>query len=188
MRDQFLRLLEPVYSDLERHCGALCWADKRVSHQDLLQETLTHGYQRLSQLKNEDSFKSWMYSIAIRCYRSERRKAFLKRTVTFGLLQDYSPEIKTWDLPPDHAATDLVQRALAHLKHGDRETLVLYYISGCTLQEICDLNRDNSLSATKSRLSRARIRMRQIVEKLENADSPTPKPSADLEVNHECAR
>jgi RNA polymerase sigma-70 factor (ECF subfamily) len=188
MRDQFLRLLEPVYSDLERHCHALCWADGRVSHKDLLQETLTQAFQRLKQLENEDAFKSWTFSIAIRCYRNERRKSFLKRTVTFGLSNDLSPGLQTVEQPPQHADVDLVERAMAKLKRSDREVLALYYLSGCSIQEIADLSGDRSISATKSRLSRARMRMRMVIEDLGIVDSPRSTKLTTKEVTLEQSR
>jgi len=188
MRDQFLNLLEPVYSDLERHCHALCWADQRVCHKDLLQETLAQAFQRLSQLKDEDAFRSWAFSIAIRCYRSERRKAFLKRTVTFGLTNELAPGLQTSVGPPEHDTLDLVQKAMAKLKRSDREVLALFYISGCSIQEIADLCRDRSLSATKSRLSRARIRMKRVVEDLEKVNSLPSTEKTTIEVTLEQSR
>jgi RNA polymerase sigma-70 factor (ECF subfamily) len=69
--------------------------------------------------------------------------------------------------PPEVERIDGAERmsvALASLSAKEREAVVLFELEGFTLEEIASMEGD-SLSAVKSRLARARMRLRRHYEK-----------------------
>lgn len=158
-RQRFWSLLEPVYDDLAALGAQLTSGDGG----DLLQDVILKVMDKLPGLKEEQRFKAWMARIMIREARRRRRRRFLK-----GLLglDDVPERVHTAD-QPDPEGTHLrrlhLKSALHHLKADRREVLLLHYLGGFSLKEIAELGNE-SLSAVKTRISRARREVKTLME------------------------
>jgi RNA polymerase sigma-70 factor, ECF subfamily len=143
--------------------------------EDVTQETFIRVYDALGQYQG-GSFKSWILRIATnRCYdllRSERRRP---STSLDALPFESEP---TWSVEPtaehpDAFATrsqlsSFLERALQQLSDDQRVAIVLYDVQGYSYEEIAGIT-DASLGTVKSRISRGRVRLRQILNEDERA-------------------
>ena len=147
--------------------------------QDLVQEAMLRAYLCLKDLRNEESFRSWLYGIVLNVAKSYLRDQ--KRRARFSeALSDDQPE-GLWNSSsapqdPQQMAVErelhsLVLSAIEELPQSYREAARLYYYESLTLHEVAAIT-SASPGAIKVRLHRARNYLR---EKLSRA-YPEIKP------------
>ena len=156
--DPFLSALRPHYADALRYCRGLCARWSPSEAEDAFQSALLAAFEGFAGLRDPGRFRPWLFQIVTREVRKAQRRYVWRR---------FSP------LPPDEApgalglvtapasaeALDLLA-ALAALGRREREALLLFEVGGFSVGEICRLQGDRSVSAVKSRLARARARLR----------------------------
>ncbi len=145
---------------------------------DLLQATLMQVVRRLGSFRGDSSFSTWLFRVtaneALMMMRSQRRhRARLVEGLDFedlGALpaaNDRDVILERSDLGAETSERDArVRNALAELPDDYRDVVVAHYHLDLGLQEIAD-RFDLTESAVRSRLHRARSRLRSIL-----ADSP----------------
>ena len=149
-QEQFLQLLQPVHARLWRF--VLSITKDYYQAQDLLSETILASFERFETLKDKQAFTSFLFTIATRIHHHQQRRKSLFETYN----QEFIEYIESTELSPDAAADiSIVRDALSRLPAKQRETVVLFEISGFTLQEIRDIQ-GGTLSGVKSRLRRGR--------------------------------
>ncbi len=138
---------------------------------DATQDAFVKAYQRVKQYRG-GSFKAWLLRIVTNtCYDALRAR---QRRPTVSLESDddeddsdYNPWlIDTAERPDAHAMRQelagMLREAIGQLPPDQRATLVLADIEGLDYQEIADAT-GTALGTVKSRLSRARARMRDLL-------------------------
>lgn len=142
--------------------------------EDLVQETWVRAVRQLDQFQGTARFSTWLSAILVNCYReyirSERRHApALENAATASAATENagSERALSQDIPQ---ALDL-DAAIARLPDGFREVLVLHDVNGYTHHEIAQLL-DIQEGTSKSQLTRARARMREL---LRDTPDATPK-------------
>jgi RNA polymerase sigma factor (sigma-70 family) len=112
------------------------------------------------------NLRSWFFKIITRVFYSSIRKHFWKRFVPLDRNTIDIPEI----FPRNEYNEEriLLDNALSKLSAKERAAVLLYEIAGFSIEEIQHLQKENSLSAVKSRLSRARQKLRRHIKELEN--------------------
>lgn len=138
---------------------------------DATQDAFVKAYQRVNQYRG-GSFKAWLLRIVTNtCYDALRAR---QRRPTVSLESDddeddsdYNPWlIDTSERPDAHAMRQelagMLRDAIGQLPPDQRATLVLADIEGLDYQEIADAT-GTALGTVKSRLSRARARMRDLL-------------------------
>jgi RNA polymerase sigma-70 factor (ECF subfamily) len=139
--------------------------------QDLCQETFLAAYRALPRMDGETlHFAPWLYRIALNLVRSEWRRRKHVTVVPFASLpredEDVYGDVREEDLGSEEpfeehiVESDLVRRALAQLPPASAECLLLD-AEGFSYAEMAEILQD-SLSAVRSRLSRARQAFRRI--------------------------
>lgn len=137
--------------------------------EDATQDTFIKAYTSLDQYHG-GSFKSWLTRIATnRCYdviRAERRRPA-------GSLDAEPVEAEpTWSMEPASEEPEsyasrsqlshYLETALNQLSEDQRVVVVLYDVHGYSYEEIAEIV-DASLGTVKSRISRGRSRLREIL-------------------------
>ena len=135
---------------------------------DATQDTFLSAYQALGRFRG-GSFKSWLLRIATNaCYDQLRRR---QRRPTVSLDQLMDDEEHPIDFPSSDRESDPedralqnelsleIQRALRGLPEDQRMALTLADIQGLSYDEIAEITQ-TSLGTVKSRISRARFKMR----------------------------
>jgi RNA polymerase sigma-70 factor, ECF subfamily len=144
--------------------------------QDLCQETFLAAYRAMSRMNGDElRFAPWLYRIALNQVRSEwrRRKHFL--VMPFASPQGSDDDV--FDDPGEEniaggerfeeqvVQRDLIDRVMQQLPPASVECLLLD-ADGFSYREIAEILQD-TLSAVRSRLSRARQSFQRLYTKLE---------------------
>jgi len=136
---------------------------------DVAQESFIKAYNGISGFRG-GSFKAWLTRIATNaCYDALRHKQ--RRPADsiddMAVEPEYMPHLQSDEESPDSYVvrselSDLIQACINELPDDQRITLVLADIQGMSYQEIADIT-GVSLGTVKSRLSRARARLRDFL-------------------------
>ncbi len=164
----------------QKSVHALVWRKIGDFHiaEDITQETFLKAYQKLSTLKESQSYASWLYVIAANQCKAWLRK---KRLSTQSLESTNNADLEkaTYssyvsaenERVSVEAQREVVKKLLAKLQESDRTVITLYYLGGMTYEEISRFL-GVSVSAIKNRLYRARQFLKKeepmIREALEN--------------------
>ena len=153
----------------QKQVHALAWRKIGDFHiaEEIVQDTFLKVYQNLSTLKNPNQFSGWLYVItANQCHAWLR-----KRRIETEPLEDtdinmiegtaYSKYIAAEQAKGSiETQREVVKKLLSTLKESDRTVITLYYFGEMTCEEISRFL-GVSTSAIKSRLSRARRRLKK---------------------------
>jgi RNA polymerase sigma-70 factor (ECF subfamily) len=135
--------------------------------QDAVQAGFFLAFRRLENFRGEASFKTWITRIVVNCCLLQLREA--RRRTNWVRLEERNG-VRGMDLLPSHGPTpekftwcreisSAFSAAVARLPEHLREAYTLFAISGMSLREVAE-TLDLSISATKTRLFRARAGIR----------------------------
>ena len=157
-KKRFLELLEPIRPGLARYCRAIC-RDRETSR-DLASETILIAYEHFSSMSGDDkSFASYLFITATRLNKRWLWRG--KRKVAYDA--DRALEIRDHNPPPDTGAeVELLYTALKRLPLAQREAVIMFEISGLSLEEIRQIQ-GGSLSGVKSRVARGREKLAKLL-------------------------
>lgn len=151
--------------------------------EDVTQDVLVQVIRKLHTFRGDAQLPTWLHRVTVnaalahrekRANRAKRETAgageeFLEAAAADGPLAAGSVKLPRppADLPPDELALaaeqrDVIEKAIGRLPDGFREVYVLADVEGLPNAEIGDML-DLSVPAVKSRLHRARLRMRELL-------------------------
>ena len=164
----------------QKSVHALAWRKIGDFHiaEDITQETFLKAYQKLSTLKEPQSFAGWLYVIAANyCSTWHRKKrlwtqslentnsAALERTTYSGYIVAENERVAM------ETKREVVKKLLAKLQESERTVISLYYLGEMNYGEISKFL-GVSVGTVKTRIYRARQRLKKeepmIREALEN--------------------
>lgn len=143
--------------------------------EDVFQETLLKAYQGLAAVRDPGAVRTWLYRVVSTQCLMKRRKERPEREIP---LESYKPEgldfgepveIPDWShLPEDYARRvelhAALEEALAELPAELRVVVLLRDVEGLSTREAADAL-DLGVSAVKMRLHRARLALREHLER-----------------------
>lgn len=181
---RFLELLKPNYNDALRYTSALCSRSSKDDAKDLLQQSLLQALEKFSSLNDEDKFRGWFFRIITNVYYSSVRSGFWKKFLSLEKKNEEALPLDI-DLHRKNEETDILMKALDLISEKEKSAILLYEIAGFSVREIADMQEEKSESAVKSRLSRARSKLREFILKLESGLTDTKKIKRDNFTNIE---
>lgn len=131
-----------------------------MDYRDLMNETLLLAFQKFETLRDQQAFLSFLFSIAVRILANDKRKRKENSDLFEKQSLLYTDENSRTDAD---AEVFLLHRALAHLNEDQRESLILFEISGMSIKEIADIQ-ETTESNVKQRLRRGRERLRELLQ------------------------
>lgn len=170
-QDAFAELVHlyqrPIYSLAFRMTG------NPEDAEELTQTAFLNAWRGLARFQEDASFFTWLYRLAtnacIDFLRHEKRRYLVLQTVSLddeerqaaALLPDYrnAPEERALQ----HDLHEALTTAMQSLSHEHREILLQREIDGLSYQEIAELL-NLELGTVKSRIARARLALRRILE------------------------
>lgn len=159
-------LIDAHYESLYRYAYRL--SGTAADAEDLTQETFGKVIPRLSQLREPDRAKAWLFRILRNAYlhkvRDERRGSFVPLEAVPDVAAEDSPDAATPDVDP--AA---VQAALNELDETFRTPLILFYFEEFSYRDIAE-QMDLPIGTVMSRLARAKTYLRAKLEPVKNSD------------------
>ena len=164
-----LRYQDRVYNLCYRFLG-----DKQEA-EDSAQDIFIKVYRALKGFKLKSSFYTWLYRIVINTCKN-RVKSLEYRQSKSRISMDDDQENKDYGIPGDVDKNDLpdvyleqkekirrIQDAINSLPSDQKTMVILRDIEGLTYDEIADITK-NRLGTVKSKLSRARLGLRNRLE------------------------
>lgn len=166
-RTSFDALLRPHLDRLYRFAYRLC-GDKAEA-EDLFQDVLTKAFARLDDLIDVQEPGSWLCKVMYNHFIDNQRRYARQRLISVdeAHLPEQSLEALPGNLDPAADAERMdnimqLENALARLSDAHRLVVMLHDCEGYKLVEIQEITGD-PLGTLKSRLHRARARLREIL-------------------------
>jgi RNA polymerase sigma-70 factor, ECF subfamily len=155
--ERFLSLLSPLKASLSRFARAMTGDTEAAK--DLTSETILKAYESFDKLKDAGSFQSYLFTIASRLNQKERLRG--KRWTEWDEERIAKMPASTPE-PEIRIEVELLYQALQQLPEKQREAIVLFEISGLSLEEIKEIQ-GGSLSGVKSRIVRGRESLAELL-------------------------
>jgi RNA polymerase sigma-70 factor (ECF subfamily) len=161
---------ERVWSELHTHIHA--FVRRRVRQpadvDDIVQRIFLQAHRSLPTLRDADRLNAWLYRTARRAIADYYRAAAHRREVPAGAAHDVVPDgLTDGGVQDDASALEelaaCITPLLASLAEADRDALRLIEVDGVTQSEAAR-RLGLSVSGMKSRVQRARARLRTVVE------------------------
>ena len=166
-QDRFWKILEPEYTGAMMFCRKLM-AD-RDKGDDLYQDTLIIAYTKFDKLRDESSFRPWLYRIIMNTFKSKSRLKFPKLFRSSSQVQDLN--IVGKDPTDQYTAKRWLQSAFDYLTQKERALIVLYELEQWNIKELADLFEKSEVSI-KQRLFRIRNKMKiLLVDNMKKRDA-----------------
>jgi RNA polymerase sigma-70 factor (ECF subfamily) len=164
---RLMELLAPLHDGARRTARRLCRS--HADGDDLFHEAVLRALDHFGELREPDKFRSWFYAVLLNVHRARHRRSFWRRLVSLD-------EVRAEPARSDGAIEAIegarrMARALATLAPQEREAIVLFELEGFTLDGVAALQQ-STLPAVKSRLVRARARLRRHYERRERVTRP----------------
>jgi RNA polymerase sigma-70 factor, ECF subfamily len=159
---KFTELLKPHYNDALKYSRALCATWSPDDAEDVLQQSFLLALENFHGLRDTSKFRSWFFKIITTTFYSSIRKHFWRK---FLPADDNRPAVESmpdvYDRAEQSETRIVLDRALSKLSTKERSAILLYEIAGFSIEEITEIQKENSISAVKSRLSRARAKLKE---------------------------
>jgi len=130
--------------------------------EDVAQEAFVRAYFRLKDLKNPDSFYSWLLGIANRVAKEQFRRE-QKHRQTVQLIHEKKQE-------QESSGNHDLQRAIAQLSESYQELILLRYYGGLTCQQLAE-KLHMPLGTVTKKLSRAYEMLRDFLRQENQAET-----------------
>jgi RNA polymerase sigma-70 factor (ECF subfamily) len=130
-----------------------------MDFKDLMNETLLTAFQKFEDLRSKDAFLSFLFSISVRILANNYRKrkensdVFEKQSaIHFDVNSNSETDAEVY----------LLHKALKLIPDDQRESIILFEISGMSIKEIAVIQ-ETSESNVKQRLKRGREKLRKVL-------------------------
>ncbi|MBK8980923.1 MAG: RNA polymerase sigma factor [Ignavibacteria bacterium] len=188
--DKFIELLKPEYSNALKYCKALCSRRSKDDAEDVLQQSLLKALENFDSLSDQSKFKSWFFKIITREFYTLIRKDFWKKFLPTDDRNSHTAFPEIFQHQDENCDGMLLKKALSSISTKERESILLFEIAGFSIEEIKEIQNERSSSSVKSRLSRARKKLKSFIENEENnlPNTEINKSNYSGDINNETIR
>lgn len=149
---------------------ALSILDDPAEAHEVTQETFVAALRALGKYQEKQSFKAWLYTIAVNCSRSHLRKRRVVAKLQDTLTRLFRVELEKQALPEElviqSEKEEALWKSLNRLDDRHRVVLVLRYFHELSIREISEVLSVNE-GTIHSRLHSAREKLRGALELLD---------------------
>ncbi|MGA1799986.1 sigma-70 family RNA polymerase sigma factor [Sphingomonas sp. 4RDLI-65] len=166
---EFASQVSALAVSMYRYAVSLC-ADRTLA-EDLTQDALAKAWRFRARFVAGTNLKAWTFRILRNAFLSHIRQQKVRRTDTYG---DEFPDVAVHAEQESGLLSDDLAAALAMLPDEQRDALLLIARDGLSYEEAARLQ-NVALGTIKSRVSRGRETVRQIIE----GDAIARRPARD---------
>jgi RNA polymerase sigma-70 factor (ECF subfamily) len=142
--------------------------------EDVTQDVLLQVVRKLDTFRGDSQLSTWLHRVTVNAALAHRQKRANRHRHEAGeaadeLLEAAAPEtaVKRWNVAPDESALaaerhEVIERAIQQLPEPFRDVYLLADVEGLPNADIGEMLK-LSVPAVKSRLHRARMRMRDLL-------------------------
>lgn len=152
---EFIKWYEPLHERFVRYCSSRAFA--LMETEDLVQESILQTLQAFYRLEDKQKLLGYMIGVANNLVRQAKRRLKFKGEWDEKVLEKL--EGRTLD-PAVALDVHYLLKAIQQLPEKQREALILFEVSGFSIQEIGTIQGDSE-GAIKTRLSRSRKQLRK---------------------------
>lgn len=156
-QQEFLELYEPIHDRFERFCRARVYGN--MEFRDLMNEALLVAFENFESLKSKEAFLSYLFSISVHILSNNHRKKKEYHAANYEHIKWVKDESSNTEMD---AEIHFLYEALSKLNDAQRESIILFEISGFSIKEIAKIQ-GASVNAVKQRLKRGRDRLAEIM-------------------------
>lgn len=178
--NKFIELLRPNYNDSVRYCRALCSGGSADDAEDVLQQALLQALEKFDSLNDESKFRSWLFTIITRVFYTSIRKNFWRKFLRLDINEHIKEIPDIYNRMEIFETKAILNDALSKLSTKERAAILLFEIADFSIEEIKAMQDENSISAIKSRLSRARKKLKNFILESENHNSKLKQTQSTL--------
>ena len=148
---------------------ALRMMGNREDAQDCAQEAMVRIYRAMGSFKGQSALATWIYRITMNTCLDELRRRKARKVTSLDSLVDngWSPT-DTGDTPEEHGLRvekqNALNQAIQSLPDDMRAAIILRDVKGYSYDEIASML-DANVGTIKSRISRGREKLREILSK-----------------------
>ncbi|MDA9496883.1 sigma-70 family RNA polymerase sigma factor [Bradyrhizobium sp. CCBAU 11357] len=164
-------LLVAIRPRLHRYCARM--VGSAIDGEDVLQDALIKAVEAAPTAGPIRNPEGWLFRIAHNTALDFLRRR--NRQEALHSLQEVDMIVDEIDTVASRQIAAASLRTFMRLPVGQRASVILMDVLGCSLQEICDVM-DSSLPAVKAALHRGRTQLRELAE--EGDDAPPARLSA----------
>ncbi len=158
LQHEFLLRYEPIHAAFTRYCSSRAFGI--MATEDLVQEAVLITLEGFERIRNTEKLLGYMIGIVNNIVRNQRRRQRFSGEWDDNILQHLEAQISDPDLILD---VQYLHRCIQKLPDPQKEAIVLFEISGCSIREIAEIQQCGE-GAVKTRLHRARKRLRRSFE------------------------
>lgn len=157
---------------------ALRMMGNREDAQDCAQEAMVRIYRAMGSFKGQSALATWIYRITMNTCLDELRRRKARKVTSLDSLVDtgWSPT-DTGDTPEEHGLRvekqAALNQAIQSLPDDMRAAIILRDVKGYSYDEIASIL-DANVGTIKSRISRGREKLREILSKQSELFGRTP--------------
>jgi RNA polymerase sigma-70 factor (ECF subfamily) len=131
---------------------------------DLSQDVFIKVYQSLPKFRYQSSFATWLYRVTVNRCRDEIRRSKVRRMFRLDALheREHPVEFESTERTERVLINEALNNALRQLSESHRTVILLKEIEGLSYEEIANVLQCG-VGTVKSRLARARIRLKQLL-------------------------
>ncbi len=154
-REQFITRVEETQGAFRRFLVALCCGNSPLAD-DIAQEAYIKAYLSTDTLKDQSSFRSWLFRIGYTTFINHRRASRSHESY------DEAREIAAPEATDNSFRYQALYSALEKLPPKERTSVLLFYLEGYSTREVADIE-GCSEAAVRQHLLRGRNHLRGLL-------------------------
>lgn len=153
---------------------AYSWCRNRAVAEDIVHETLSKALAQAAQLRDIAALHGWLLAIMANCWKDHYRNC--RETDD---IDEIEGSLASGDAGPDddyeqNQVVRRVREAIGRLPTGQRQVITLVDLEECSYAEVAAIL-GIPIGTVMSRLSRARIALREMLQELQELSAPRSK-------------
>ncbi len=170
--EAFKAALAPLISYMRAFARSI--AHDPTEADDIAQEALAKGWQARGSFRLGTNMKAWLFMIVRNEFYSRKRRSWRSQPLNEEVAERTLVAV---DDPSARLDVHDVRRAMLMLPPEQREALTLVAAAGLSYQEAAEVA-DVAIGTVKSRVSRARARLQELMQQGDLGESDVPPESA----------
>lgn len=154
--DAFGELYELYYKEM--YCYACCVTGSEALAQDAVQDAALSAFRQIGSIKNESSFKGWLFTILRACCNKQYTKNEAAKSLIY--IDDENSSVNELASDSNLELSTEVRRALEAVSAEEKEIVLLSTLGNYRSHEIAGILGINA-STVRSKLKRALKKMRE---------------------------
>lgn len=157
MKSDFLEKYKPFHEPFTRYCSSRTFG--WMETEDLVQESVLAALENYERIADKEKLPGYLIGVANNVVKNKRRRLKFKGEWNEEMMAKLESQTQSAEVALD---IQFLQKAIDQLPEKQKEALILFEISGFSIREISEIQ-ESSEGATKTRLSRARQGLRELL-------------------------